>query len=206
MPTRDFEGPRWRTLYRREITEGLRRTGQASLTGVPRGREPMESGRPVPFQLSPTLPTSPQGALCGQPQTAGVRVHPMERRMRERQIGGRAMALRLNQRAFDHAKGLIKQKRVELDVMDDWSEHQPSAAQENTFIEEHRIGEYGKWHLGVDEEQDEENKGRYKFPYGDFQNVHRCGVIAAEVRAAQRKYTDIESAAAHLHGMLDGLM
>ncbi|MDT7782929.1 MAG: hypothetical protein QOF58_1348, partial [Pseudonocardiales bacterium] len=40
---------------------------------------------------------------------------------------------------------------------------------------------------------------------GDFENVHRCGVISAEVRAAQRKYADIEVAAAHLHGMLDEL-
>jgi nucleotide-binding universal stress UspA family protein len=51
-----------------------------------------------------------------------------------------------------------------------------------------------------------DEKSRYKFPYGDFENVHRCGVIAAEVRAAQRKYTDIEVAAAHLHGMLDEFM
>ncbi|MCT9930719.1 hypothetical protein N5079_10875 [Planotetraspora sp. A-T 1434] len=116
------------------------------------------------------------------------------------------MAVRLNQRAFDHAKNLIKQKRVVLDVMDDWSEHQPSAAQENTFIEQHGFGEYQKWYLGLDDEQDEDNKGRYKFPYGDFDKVHRCGVIAAEVRAAQRKYDDIEVAAAHLHGMLDELM
>ena len=45
-----------------------------------------------------------------------------------------------------------------------------------------------------------------KFPYGDFKNVHRCGVIAAEMRAAQQKYTDIEVAEAHLHAMLDNLM
>jgi hypothetical protein len=44
-----------------------------------------------------------------------------------------------------------------------------------------------------------------KFPYGDFGHVHRCGVLAAENRAAQRKYFDIESAAAHLHGVLDAL-
>jgi hypothetical protein len=115
------------------------------------------------------------------------------------------MAVKLNSRAFDFAKGLIKEGRVVLDVMDDWSEHQPSAQQENEFIAEHGFGEYQKWHLGIDDEQDEDNKSRYKFPYGDFENVHRCGVIAAEVRAAQRKYTDIEVAAAHLHGMLDEL-
>ena len=25
--------------------------------------------------------------------------------------------------------------------------------------------EYGKWHLGIDDEQDEDNKGRYKFAH-----------------------------------------
>ena len=42
-----------------------------------------------------------------------------------------------------------------------------------------------------------------KFPYGDFVNVHRCAVLSAESRAGQRKYTDVELDAAHLHGMLD---
>jgi hypothetical protein len=43
------------------------------------------------------------------------------------------------------------------------------------------------------------------FRHSDFENVHRCGVLAAEARAAQRKYDNIESAAAHLHGMLEGI-
>jgi hypothetical protein len=47
---------------------------------------------------------------------------------------------------------------------------------------------------------------RYEFPYGDFEMVHRCGVLAAESRAAQYQHSDIETAAAHLHGMLDELM
>ena len=62
---------------------------------------------------------------------------------------------------------------------------------------------YRKWYLGIDDEQDEDTKGRYKFPYGDFTNVHRCGVLAAEARAGQYKYDDIEVAVAHLHGMLN---
>ena len=40
-------------------------------------------------------------------------------------------------------------------------------------------------------------------PYSDFAKVHRCGVLAAENRAGQYKYNDIETAAAHLHGMID---
>jgi hypothetical protein len=55
----------------------------------------------------------------------------------------------------------------------------------------------------VPDDRDEERKARYKFPYGDFENIHRCGVLAAEARAGQRKYHDVETAAAHLHGSLD---
>jgi hypothetical protein len=113
------------------------------------------------------------------------------------------MAAKLNQRAFDHAKKLVEAGKVVLDERDDWSEHQPTAARENEFIERHGVDEYARWHLGVDPSHGEEAKARYKFPYGDFTAVHRCGVLAAEVRAAQQDYTDIEVAAAHLHGMLD---
>jgi hypothetical protein len=56
---------------------------------------------------------------------------------------------------------------------------------------------------GVDEKEPEDKKARYTFPYGDFERVHRCGVLSAVVRAGQYKYDDIELAAAHLHGMLD---
>jgi hypothetical protein len=46
-------------------------------------------------------------------------------------------------------------------------------------------------------------KARYKFPFGDFEKVHRCGVLSAESRAGQYKHHEIELAAAHLHGMID---
>jgi hypothetical protein len=115
------------------------------------------------------------------------------------------MAVKLSGRAYEYAKQLIADGHVVLDERDDWSEHQPSAAKENQFIEAHGFGEYGKWYLGIDDELPDDRKGHYKFPYGDFESVHRCGVLAAESRAGQRKYPDIESAAAHLHGMLEAL-
>jgi hypothetical protein len=115
----------------------------------------------------------------------------------------RTLAVTLNERAFNHAQRLVKEHRVVLDDRDDWSEHRPSTEAENKYLEEHGFAEYQKWYLGIDDEQGEETKGRYKFPYGDFENIHRCGVLSAEVRAGQNKYTDIERAAAHLHGMLD---
>jgi hypothetical protein len=115
------------------------------------------------------------------------------------------MAVKLNARAFDHAKALIIEGRFVHDERDAWSEHQPSAAAESRFIEEHGIEEYGRWYLGVDDEAGEDTKGHYKFPYGDFEKVHRCGLVAAESRAGQRKYYDVELAVAHLHGMIEGL-
>jgi hypothetical protein len=113
------------------------------------------------------------------------------------------MAVKLNKKAYRHASELIGDGKVVVDERDAWSEHQPSAAQENEFIRLHGFDEYGKWYLGIDDEEGEDTKGRYKFPYGDFEKVHRCAVLAAESRAGQYKYLDIESAAAHLHGMIE---
>jgi len=113
------------------------------------------------------------------------------------------MTVKLHRAGFDHAKELIEAGRFVLDERDDWSEHQPSTVAENRFIEEQGWTAYGRWHLGVDAEKDRETKGRYKFPYGDFERVHRCGVLSAESRAGQYKHIDIEQGAAHLHGMLE---
>jgi hypothetical protein len=115
------------------------------------------------------------------------------------------MAVKLNRRAYEHAQKLVKERHAVLDERDDWSEHRPSADAENQFLEQHGWREYGRWYLGVDDEAGEETKGHYKFPYGDFSDVHRCGVLAAESRAAQNDYRDIQNAAAHLHGMLEAL-
>jgi hypothetical protein len=113
------------------------------------------------------------------------------------------MAVKLNSNGFRHAKMLVQRGRVVADDRDAWSEHQPSAAEQNELIRRQGIDEYARWHLGVDDAKRENTKGRYKFPYGDFDKVHRCAVLAAESRAGQRRYLDIERAVAHLHGMID---
>ena len=46
------------------------------------------------------------------------------------------MAVKLNRKAFDHAKKLIRRGKVVMDDRDAWSEHQPSAKEENNFIEQ----------------------------------------------------------------------
>lgn len=114
------------------------------------------------------------------------------------------MAVKLNRQAFEYAKRLVRDGKVVVDDRDAWSEHQPSTEQENEFIRIHGFTEYSKWHLGIDDEHSEGTKGRYKFPYGDFRNVHRCALLSAESRAGQYKHLDIESAAARLHEMIDG--
>ncbi len=113
------------------------------------------------------------------------------------------MTTRLNKKAYEFAESQIKSGNAVADERDDWSEHQPSTRQENEFIEKHGWDEYANWHLGIDDEASEETKGRYKFPYGDFQRVHRCGLLAAEVRAGRLKYKDIEDATIKLRDMID---
>lgn len=116
-----------------------------------------------------------------------------------------AMTITLNKTGYQHAQRLVTEGRFVFDERDDWSEHQPSSEDENRFIRKHGFDEYAKWYLGIDEDAQEETKGRYKFPYGDFTKVHRCGILAAENRAGQYKHLDIENAAAHVHGMIDAL-
>ena len=111
-------------------------------------------------------------------------------------------AVRLNHDAFGYAGELIKQGHVVTDGQGAWSQHQPSAAEENEFIRLHGFGEYAKWHLGIDDTHGEQTKARYKFPYGDFKNVHRSALLAVESRAAQYKHYDIENAALELREMI----
>jgi hypothetical protein len=115
------------------------------------------------------------------------------------------MAVHLNRRGFSHARTCIREARVVRDARDAWSEHQPSTKEKNAFVESHGFREYAKWHLGVDDEQPEDAKRRYKFPYGDFKKVHRCAVLSAESRAGQYKHFDIEAPAATLHSLIDGV-
>jgi hypothetical protein len=111
-------------------------------------------------------------------------------------------AVRLNQDAFDYARELVKQGHVIADDRGAWSQHQLSAEQENEFIRLHGFGEYAKWHLGIDDAHGEKTKARYKFPYGDFKNVHRSALLAVQSRASQYKHYDIENAALKLREMI----
>ncbi|SDM32630.1 hypothetical protein SAMN05421823_11295 [Catalinimonas alkaloidigena] len=111
------------------------------------------------------------------------------------------MATNVNKSAVAHARQLIRQGQVEKGH-GDWSAHQPSTDQENTFIDREGMEAFGKWYLGIETDQADQNKGHYKFPYGDFKRVHRGGLIAAKQRAAQNHYDDIEKAADKLIALI----
>jgi hypothetical protein len=107
-------------------------------------------------------------------------------------------SIQLNQGAFAFAAQLINDGHIIVDRKGAWSGDRPPADQENEFIRVHGFSEYAKWHLGIDTRFAENTKRRYKFPYGDFKNVHRCGLLAARSRARQYKYSDIDDVAARL--------
>jgi hypothetical protein len=113
------------------------------------------------------------------------------------------MAVRLHAPGLAHAQAYIEAGNVFLDGPGAWDEHRPTEADEIRYVARHGLGNFGKWHLGVDDEADPHSRSRYRFPYGDFSAVHRCGVLAAEVSAARERYRDIQEAAAHLHALLD---
>jgi len=106
--------------------------------------------------------------------------------------------IELNEIAFTFAMELIKQGQIIADGRGEWTKHRPSADEENDFIRLHGFEQYAKWHLGIDRRFPENSKRRYKFPYGDFKNVHRCGLLAAKARARQYGYEEIVNAAAEL--------
>ena len=107
----------------------------------------------------------------------------------------------VNRGAIAHARKLIKAKRYVLNS--DWGEVQPSADDENAFLERHSWEEYAAWHLGLTEGATEETKARHGFVYGDFRRVHRSALIACEFRAAEWRHKDVELAAHDLLQRLD---
>ena len=113
------------------------------------------------------------------------------------------MTVKLNKKALGNARKLLKGGDVVRDSRDDWSEHAPSADDENRFIDKNGWDEFALWHLGVDEEANEETKKRYSFPFGDFKKLHRCAVISLESRAAQNDHDDIAKAAKQLLDDID---
>ncbi len=107
----------------------------------------------------------------------------------------------LNERAVARARQLIDARQYVLEST--WGDVQPSAEDENAFLESHSWDEYGEWHLGLTAGAAEETKARYGFVYGDFRRIHRMGLVACQYRAAEWRHKTIELAAHDLLQRLD---
>jgi hypothetical protein len=107
----------------------------------------------------------------------------------------------VNPHAVTHARRLIDAKQYVLESV--WGDVQPTADDENAFLESHPWAEYAAWHLGLTDGASDETKGQYAFVYGDFRRVHRMGLIACQYRAAEWRHKEIELAAHELLQHLD---
>jgi hypothetical protein len=110
-------------------------------------------------------------------------------------------AYRVNEAAVSHARRLIDARQYVL--RSEWGRVQPSAEDENAFLDGHSWEEYAAWHLGLTDGANDGTKARYGFVYGDFRRVHRMGIIACHYRAAEWGHKEIELAAHDLLQHLD---
>jgi hypothetical protein len=107
----------------------------------------------------------------------------------------------LNDRAVARARQLIRARQYVLDS--EWDDAQPTAADENAYLDRHAWDEYAEWHLGLTDGAADGTKARYAFVFGDFRRIHRTGLIACVFRASQWRHKAIELAAHDLLQELD---
>jgi hypothetical protein len=107
----------------------------------------------------------------------------------------------LNDEAVAYVRSLIDRRQYVLDS--DWGDAQPSAEQQNSYLERHSWPEYARWHLGLTVGANDETKSRYAFVVGDFRRVHRTGLIACVYRASEWRHKAVELAAHDLLQHLD---
>ncbi len=106
----------------------------------------------------------------------------------------------INRSGITQAASLISQGKV----ISSRTWNRPSAAEENAYIEENGMADYGKWFLGIDSNADMDTKEHWHYIYtSDFVNVDRVGLIAIRQRAGQQGQTDVFNAAGKLLEKID---
>jgi hypothetical protein len=107
----------------------------------------------------------------------------------------------VNAAAVRHAERLIDAHQYVLDS--EWGQVQPTADEQNTYLENHSWDDYSSWHLGLTDGASDQTKARFAFVFGDFRRVHRTGLIACVYRAAEWRHKAIELASHELLQRLD---
>ncbi len=108
---------------------------------------------------------------------------------------------RVHRAAVQQAEKLIDDGA--FDDRTEWSDAAPDAATANDLIDRKGFDAFAAWHLAEDPDASEETKGRYAFPYGDFEKLNRAALIHAKQRASQNDHDAIEKAADALLQRLD---
>ena len=107
----------------------------------------------------------------------------------------------VNEAAMARARKLIEARQYV--VRSEWSEVQPTAADENEYLDRNGWEAYSLWHLGLTDGAPEETKARYAFVFGDLRRLHRSGLMACRFRATQWDHKEIELASHDLIQKLD---
>jgi hypothetical protein len=106
----------------------------------------------------------------------------------------------INRSGITQAASLISQDKV----ISSRTWNRPSAAEENAYIEENGMADYGKWFLAIDANAEMDSKEHWHYIYtSDFVNVDRAGLIAIRQRAGQQSQTDVFNAAGKLLEKID---
>lgn len=107
----------------------------------------------------------------------------------------------VNPEAVAFVRERIDARQYVLDS--DWGEVQPSADEQNAYLERHTFDEYARWHLGLTAGATDGTKARHAFVVGDLRRVHRSGLIACVYRASEWRHKAVELAAHELLQHLD---
>jgi hypothetical protein len=107
----------------------------------------------------------------------------------------------VNEQGVARAVTLIEAHQFVLDSV--WGDVQPTADDENAYLESHSWDDFAEWHLGLTDGANDHTKARYAFVYGDFRRLHRTGLIACQYRAAEWRHKEVELAAHELLQLLD---
>lgn len=114
------------------------------------------------------------------------------------------MRVTLNKKALDFAKEMIRQgkfsdKRGRADVVHSI----PTSSLEDEFLKIHSWEDFGHWYLGVHHDRPENNRARYEFPIGDFQEIHRSDLLEVQKNAHYLNFNDIANGAKELVELID---
>lgn len=110
--------------------------------------------------------------------------------------------LRLNKKAFEFAKKQIQLNNVDKSN-ESWDIDEPGPGYKEQYLSDHGIEQYSNWFLAINENENESSKARFEFPIGNFQEIFRNGIVAAEKRAAQYHHSEILKAAQELLMLID---